>query len=180
MFILNGSSYGNMRTFSIISFPSARNIKNIWFYIRLYICSNALLVKRSLTHVAMKYNTYAQTASFQLSTHTKGLLQSTGLQFVRERHFLSTLRAVVACPHWVPFIAGGSGSGLPSNRMSSIHPAQNYDGKNTNQKIFNHSYTYFQPNIHNYLFGNQKARRTSSHLYTRLCRRRIHLPACQP
>lgn len=36
--------------------------------------------------------------------------------------FLSTFLAIVACPHCVPFVAGGNGRYLPSKRMSSKQP----------------------------------------------------------
>lgn len=36
--------------------------------------------------------------------------------------FLSTFLAMVACPHCVPFVAGGNGRYLPSKRMSSKQP----------------------------------------------------------
>lgn len=37
--------------------------------------------------------------------------------------FLSTFLAIVAWPHCVPFVAGGSGKYRPSKRMSSRQPA---------------------------------------------------------
>ncbi|CAG2063935.1 unnamed protein product [Timema podura] len=56
------------------------------------------------------------------STHSKGSGQITLAHGLLEGQFLSRLRAMVAWPHWVPFMAGGKGRCFPSSLMSSRQP----------------------------------------------------------
>lgn len=59
--------------------------------------------------------TYVHSYSFHKSTHSNGSGQITLAQGLFDGQLRSKLRAIVACPHWVPFNAGGSGKCLPSN-----------------------------------------------------------------
>lgn len=59
--------------------------------------------------------TYVHSYSFQRSTHSKGSGQMTLAHGLLDGQFLSKFLAIVAWPHCVPFIAGGSGKCLPSN-----------------------------------------------------------------
>jgi len=67
-------------------------------------------------------DTHVQSYSFQRSMHSKGSWQMTLAHGLFDGQFLSRFRAIVAWPHWVPFIAGGSGRCFPSNLMSSKQP----------------------------------------------------------
>lgn len=59
--------------------------------------------------------TYVHSYSFHKSTQSKGSGQMTLEHGRFDGQLRSTLRAMVACPHWVPFMAGGSGRCLPSS-----------------------------------------------------------------
>lgn len=59
--------------------------------------------------------TYVHSYSFHRSTHSNGSGQMTFAQGLLDGQFRSRFRAIVAWPHWVPFIAGGRGKCLPSS-----------------------------------------------------------------
>lgn len=67
-------------------------------------------------------DTHVQSYSFQRSMHSKGSWQITLAHGLFDGQFLSRFRAIVAWPHWVPFMAGGSGRCFPSNLISSKQP----------------------------------------------------------
>lgn len=71
------------------------------------------------TQISMKefffYSTYVHSYSFHRSTHSNGSGQITFAQGLFDGQLRSKLRAIVACPHCVPFIAGGNGKCFPSN-----------------------------------------------------------------
>jgi len=70
--------------------------------------------------------TYVHSYSFHRSTHSKGSEHMTLAQGLLEGQCRSKLRAIVACPHWVPFIAGGRGRCFPSSLISSRQPNTPY------------------------------------------------------
>lgn len=75
--------------------------------------------------------TYVHSYSFQRSTHSNGSGQMTLAHGLLDGQFLSKFRAIVACPHWVPFIAGGRGKCLPSSLRKKLQKV-----KNLNLEIF--------------------------------------------
>ena len=60
-------------------------------------------------------STYVHSYSFHRSTHSNGSGQITFAHGLFDGQPRSKFRAIVACPHCVPFIAGGSGRCFPSN-----------------------------------------------------------------
>lgn len=73
-------------------------------------------------HLIVVEYTYVHSYSFHKSTHSNGSGQMTFAHGLFDGQFFSRFLAIVACPHWVPFIAGGSGKCFPSSLMSSRHP----------------------------------------------------------
>lgn len=59
--------------------------------------------------------TYVHSYSFQRSIHAKGSGHITLAHGLFDGQLRSKLRAMVACPHCVPFIAGGNGKCFPSS-----------------------------------------------------------------
>lgn len=59
--------------------------------------------------------TYVHSYSFHRSMHSNGSGQMTFEHGLFDGQLRSRFRAIVACPHWVPFIAGGSGRCFPSS-----------------------------------------------------------------
>lgn len=90
-------------------------------YLHQFWIKYALHQTECIIQIIMLY-TYVHSYSFQRSTHSKGSEHMTLAQGLLEGQCLSKLRAMVACPHWVPFIAGGRGRCFPSNLISSRQP----------------------------------------------------------
>jgi hypothetical protein len=99
------------------------NKKLILNYIKIMYLYHALIkyFSQNVLYRLLLY-TYVHSYSFHRSTHSKGSEQMTLAQGLLEGQCRSRLRAMVACPHWVPFIAGGSGRCFPSSLISSKHP----------------------------------------------------------
>lgn len=60
-------------------------------------------------------STYVHSYSFHRSMHSNGSGHMTFEHGLFDGQLRSKFRAIVACPHWVPFIAGGNGRCFPSN-----------------------------------------------------------------
>ena len=69
-------------------------------------------------------STHAQSYFFHMSMHENGVGQMTLAHGSLEGQSILRLRSRVDWPHWVPFMAGGSGSWRPSRRMSSRQPGR--------------------------------------------------------
>ena len=72
------------------------------------------------------YSTYVHSYSFHRSTHSNGSGQITFAQGLFDGQLRSKLRAIVACPHCVPFIAGGNGKCFPSNLFNEKRRRDGY------------------------------------------------------
>lgn len=70
--------------------------------------------------------TYVHSYSFQRSMHSNGSGQMTFAHGLFDGQLRSKFLAIVACPHWVPFIAGGRGKCFPSNLFDGCAKARKW------------------------------------------------------
>lgn len=70
---------------------------------------------RTLQSPSDPNDTYVHSYSFHKSTQSNGSGQIMFEQGRFEGQLRSKFRAIVACPHWVPFMEGGNGKCLPSS-----------------------------------------------------------------
>lgn len=82
------------------------------FFGKLYL---QLLVFSFIFFFVKLFNTYVHSYSFHKSTQSNGSGQMIFEHGRFEGQLRSKFLAIVACPHWVPFIEGGRGKCLPSN-----------------------------------------------------------------
>lgn len=82
----------------------------VFFLVNFDIFPHKMCEKRILL-----WKTYVHSYSFHKSIHSNGSGQMTFEHGLFDGQFRSKFRAIVAWPHCVPFIAGGSGRCLPSN-----------------------------------------------------------------
>lgn len=81
----------------------------------MIVCATNRSDKMSFSSWRRSLGTYVHSYSFHRSIHSKGSGQITFAHGLFDGQLRSKFLAIVAWPHWVPFIAGGSGKCFPSN-----------------------------------------------------------------